>query len=193
MTNDIEAAARAVIEAWDRPLLGAYAETMHEAVSHLRSALAHAARGEGGPPPWHAPCVLCGHRQSAHNTDTGPCSKCGCDCAAFRPTPPPATGEECRWYTGNGEEYEILPPEEVRRRRIEAARRLRDVGPATGEAKCGWCGGQGYVEGSVNLRPYRIECVRCHPVATGPEIPMGGPVRIIDATPRAGASEGGRG
>ena len=30
-------------------------------------------------------------------------------------------------------------------------------------AKCGWCGGQGYVEGSVNLRPYRLPCFRCDP------------------------------
>ena len=55
---------------------------------------------------------------------------------------------------------------------------------------CGWCGGQGYVEGSVNLRPYRIECVRCHPTPTGPVIPMEGPVRVValPATPAASAA-----
>lgn len=40
------------------------------------------------------------------------------------PQPREWTREECRWYTGKGEEYETMPPEEVRRRRIEAAQQL---------------------------------------------------------------------
>ena len=52
-----------------------------------------------------------------------------------------ATGGEdegCKWYTGDGESFVVLPRDEVRRRRIEAAQRLATPSrpaPATGDVE----------------------------------------------------------
>ena len=60
------------------------------------------------------------------------------------PLPPCATGakggedEGCKWYTGDGESFVVLPRDEVRRRRIEAAQRLATPSrpaPATGDVE----------------------------------------------------------
>ena len=84
MTNDIEAAARALIEAWDAP----ESHDPDAAVEVLRSALAHAARGE----------PVRGWRD---REGTLPARRDGDKVARvdemvpwfLAPTPPPATGE----------------------------------------------------------------------------------------------------
>jgi len=136
--NDIEAAAEALLLAYERcHHLGSY-------IDALRSALAHAARGEGEE--W-VPCRKCGAKVLAEGG--GYCH--GRYCAS---TPPPATGMKC-WRDVEG----TLP---ARRDGDKVARIDPETAiPATGKPWCRLCCGPHIGSDHVST-PYAA-----HPPATG--------------------------